>query len=116
MRAGEIASQPKIIGRVAYLTDSKTGEGREVPLSAKALKALSGLTLKAGSISALFAQLCREAKIDGLTFHDLKHAAMTRLSKKLDPWELCKMSGNKDLKLVLRVYYKADPEAVARKL
>lgn len=116
MRAGEIASQPKIIGRVAYLTDSKTGEGREVPLSAKALKALSGLTLKAGSISALFAQLCREAKIDGLTFHDLKHAAMTRLSKKLDPWELCKMSGNKDLKLVLRVYYKANSEEVAKKL
>lgn len=116
MRAGEIASQPKIIGRVAYLEDSKTGVGREVPLSKKALEALTGLTLKAGSISALFAQLCKEAEVEGLTFHDLKHAAMTRLSKKLDPWELCKMSGNKDIKLVLRVYYKADSEAVAKKL
>lgn len=117
MRAGEIASKPKITGSVARLEDSKNGTARDVPLSAAALEALQkGIPLTAGSISALFARLCREEKIKGLTFHDLKHTAMTRLSKKLDPWELCKMSGNKDIKLVLRVYYQMDPQEVAKKL
>lgn len=119
MRAGDIASKPAINGNVAKLPDSKNGEGREVPLSAKAKKVFEdGINLSAGSISTLFARLCKTVQppIKGLTFHDLKHTAMTRLSKRLDPWELCKMTGNKDIKLVLRVYYKMDPEDVAKKL
>jgi integrase len=64
----------------------------------------------------MFRDLCRRVKIKGATFHDYKHTAMTRLSKKLDPWELAKMSGNKDLNLILNVYYKHDPEATAKKL
>jgi integrase len=116
MRCGEIASNPQIVGNVATLLDSKTG-GRDVPLSAKAKKALEeGIDLTAGSISSLFARRCRLKKIKGLTFHDLKHTAMTRLSKILDPWELAKMTGNKDMNLLLRVYYKHDPEETAKKL
>jgi integrase len=117
MRCGEIASNPEIKGRVAHLMDSKTGEGRDVPLSAKALEAWQEpIDLTAGSISALFARLCDECEIPDLTFHDLKHTAMTRLSKRLDPWELAKMTGNKDMNLILRVYYKHDPELTADKL
>ena len=117
MRAGEIASKPPIIGRIAKLWDSKNGEGRDVALSAAALEAFKGgIDLTAGSISALFARLCEDEEIDGLTFHDLKHTAMSRLSKKLDPWELAKMTGNKDMNLLLRVYYKHDPEETAKKL
>lgn len=117
MREGEIASNPPIRGRVAHLADSKNGEGRAVPLSQAALEAWSepvGIT--AGSISALFGTLCRRVGIKGATFHDYKHTAMTRLSKKLDVWELAKMTGNKDLKILLNVYYKMDPEQVADKL
>lgn len=117
MRAGEIASNPPIKGRIAQLGDSKNGEGRDVPLSAKALEAWSvPIDITAGSISALFARLCDDCEIPDLTFHDLKHTAMTRLSKKLDPWELAKMTGNKDMNLLLRVYYKHDPEETAKKL
>lgn len=117
MRCGEIASNPTIKGNVAYLEDSKNGYGRMVPLSAKALDAWSEpMTLTAASISALFSRLCDEEKIDNLTFHDLKHTAMTRLSKRLDPWELAKMTGNKDMNLLLRVYYHHDPEETAKKL
>lgn len=115
MRAGEIASSPKVVGRVAYLTDSKTGEGRAVPLSEKALACLP-ITMTAGSISALFAQLCNAAGVKGLTFHDLRHTAATRLAPKLTPWELAKMFGWKDLKIPLNTYYKDDPEKVADKL
>jgi len=117
MRCGEIASRPKISGRVARLVDSKNGEGRDVPLSARALEAFSGgIHLAAGSISTLFARRCAQLGIEDLTFHDLKHTAMTRLSKILDPWELAKMTGNRDMNLLLRVYYKHDPEETAKKL
>lgn len=117
MRAGEIASRPEVNGRVASLLDSKNGTPRDVPLSAEALRAWGGgITLTSGSISQLFALLCEEAKIKNLTFHDLRHTAITRLSKKLDPLELAKMVGIRDLKMLLNVYYKADPEAIARKL
>lgn len=117
MRCGEIASKPLIKGRVAILGDSKNGDGRAVPLSQPALHAFQGgIHLTAGSISSLFARLCDEEGIPDLTFHDLKHTAMTRLSKKLDPWELAKMTGNKDMNLLLRVYYHHDPEATAKKL
>lgn len=117
MRAGDIASKPEVNGRIAKLLDSKNNEGREVPLSEKAAEALrGGIDLTAGSISTLFATLCREEKIKGLTFHDLKHTAMTRLSKKLDAWELAKMTGNKDMNIILKVYYGFDPEETAKKL
>lgn len=117
MRAGEIAGNPPIIGRVAHVGDTKNGEGKMVPLSQAALEAWSEpITITAGSISSMFASLCRAVKIKGKTFHDYKHTAMTRLSKKLDPWELAKMSGNKDMNLILNVYYNQDPENTADKL
>jgi integrase len=117
MRASEIASNPKVYGKVAILGDSKTGDGRAVPLSAKAIEAYGeGFTLTAGSISTLFARRCKELGIEGLTFHDLRHTAATRLSKKLDVWELAKMFGWKDLKIPLNTYYKSDPEETAKKL
>ena len=117
MRAGEIASHPEVKGRVAYLLDSKNGTSREVPLSAAALEAWGeGITLKASSISALFAQLCREAKVEGLTFHDLRRTAIVRLAAKLSPMELAKMVGHKDLRMTLNTYYRADMEEVAKKL
>lgn len=117
MRCGEIASQPKIAGRIAKVVDSKNGEARDVSLSTKAIEAFEGgINLSAGSISTLFARRCREEKIKGLTFHDLKHTAMTRLAKKLTPWELAKMTGNKDMNIILNVYYSHDAEATADKL
>lgn len=116
MRAGEIASNPTINGRVAVLVDSKNNEGREVPLSPKAIEALSqGVNLTAGSISALFARLCREEEIEGLTFHDLRHYACVRLSSKLELMELCKMMGWKDPRHAL-IYYSKGAESIADKL
>jgi len=117
MRASEIASAPKIVGQTAVLGDSKNGDRRVVPLSARAIEAMKdGIPLTAGSISAEFARLTKTCGIEGLTFHDLRHCAATRLAKKLDVWELCKMFGWKDPKMCLNTYYKSDPEAVAKKL
>lgn len=116
MRAGEIAGLRRIVGPVAYLADTKNGEAREVPLSAKALEAWGGgIELGAGSISGLFARLCRDAGIDGLTFHDLRATAITRLARKLDVLQLAKMIGHKNPKMLL-VYYRESTADIARKL
>ncbi len=116
MRASEIAANPPITGRVAKLADSKNNDGREVPLSDKALQAWSEpIGLTAGSISGLFARLCDDAKIPGLTFHDLRHTAATRLAGKLDLLELCKMFGWKDPRHAL-IYFNKGAEQIAKKL
>lgn len=116
MRASEIASQPAVNGKVATLLDSKNGEEREVPLSAEAREALlGGIPLTAGSISSDFRYLCQQGKIKGLTFHDLRHSAATRLAKKLDLYELCKMFGWKDPRHALR-YYNEPMANIAKKL
>lgn len=115
MRAGELASNPQIRGRVAYLLDTKNGTAREVPLSERAVECFP-VGLSAGSISELFARLCEQAGIQGLTFHDLRRTAIVRLAQKLTPMELAKMVGHKDLRMTLNVYYKQDAEAVAAKL
>lgn len=116
MRAGEIASNPEIKGRVAYLLDSKNGEAREIPLSEKAVEALNGgIGLTSGSISELFARLCDDLEIEGLTFHDLRHTAATRLAKRLDLFELCKMFGWKDPRHAL-IYYNEGAAEIAKKL
>lgn len=116
MRASEIASRPEIRGRVAKLVDSKNGEAREVPLSKAAINAWSeGVELTAGSISALFARRCGELKIEGLTFHDLRHTACTNLAEKLDLMELCAMFGWKDPRHAKR-YYNKSASDIAKKL
>jgi integrase len=116
MRASEIASNPQIKGSVAHLADSKNDESREVPLSDKAVEAwLEPIDLTAGSISGLFARLCDDAEIEGLTFHDLRHTAATRLSKKLDLFQLCKMFGWKDPRHAL-IYYNESADDIAKKL
>lgn len=116
MRAGEIASQPEVSGRVAYLLDTKNGESREVPLSKPAADALAaGIPLSAGSISALFARLCVEAEIKGLTFHDLRATAITRLARKLDALQLAKMIGHKNPKMLM-IYYRESAADIAKRL
>ena len=115
MRAGEIP-KAKVSGKVAFLADTKNGEVREVPLSDKAIEALrGGVNLTPGSISGLFARRCREEKIHGLTFHDLRATAATRLSKVLNPLQLARMFGWKDLKQAM-VYYRESTEDIAKLL
>lgn len=115
MRAGEIP-RAEVNGKVAYLADTKNGEVREVPLSDKAIEAFEGgVNLTPGSISALFARLCIDLKIKGLTFHDLRATAATRLSKKLNPLQLARMFGWKDLKQAM-VYYRESTEDIAKLL
>jgi integrase len=115
MRAGEIP-RAKVSGTVAFLADTKNGEVREVPLSGAAVEALNGgIHLTPGSISAMFARRCQAEKIEGLTFHDLRATAATRLSKVLNPLQLARMFGWKDLKQAM-TYYRESTEDIAKLL
>jgi integrase len=117
MRASEIANLRLVIGRVAFLSDSKNNEGREVPLSPRALEVWQegGFGLAASSISTLFADLTEDLGIKGLTFHDLRATAATRLSKKLDVLQLAKMLGHKNPKMLM-IYYREATEDIADRL
>ena len=64
---------------------------------------------------ALFRKLRERAAIEGLNFHDARHTAITRLARKLNPLELARMVGHKDLKMLL-VYYNESADEIAKRL
>ncbi len=113
MRAGEIP-MAKVMGRVAHLSDTKNGEVREVPLSQLAVDQFP-IKITAWSISELFGRRCEALGIHGLTFHDLRATAATRLSKVLNPLQLARMFGWKDLKQAM-TYYRENADDVAKLL
>lgn len=126
MRAGEIArltwGDISLSKRTAHLSHTKNGEARSVPLSGAAvtlLEALPELTpafgLSARQIDVLFRKVRDKAGIENLTFHDSRHEAITRLSRKLEVLELARMVGHKNLNELL-TYYNETAEELARKL
>jgi integrase len=55
------------------------------------------------------------AKIDDLTFHDLRHIATSRLAKiYANPLDLKRVTGHKDLKSLDRYYHTSAAELAAR--
>ena len=86
MRRGEIANldwaDVNLNSRLAYLHETKNGTSRVVPLSTRAVTALSTLpqvpqgrlvTIHRDNISGSFASACEACGIKGLTLHDLRH-------------------------------------------
>jgi integrase len=52
---------------------------------------------------------------EDLHFHDLRHEATSRLAEKLEAHELAKVTGHKDLRMMMR-YYHPDAAVLARKI
>ncbi|PPB79801.1 phage integrase family protein [Albidovulum inexpectatum] len=126
MRAGEICSlrwdDVDLDRRVARLRETKNGRPRDVPLSTEAVRLLRELPrrdpvfgLTPRQLDALWRALRRKAGVSGLTFHDSRHAAITRLARKLDVLALARMVGHSDLRM-LQVYYNETAEELARRL
>lgn len=121
MRAGEIASikPAAVAGSVVTLLDTKNGDKRRVPLSAKAREILTlvdnDFTLTGAQIDSLWRKYRDRAGVDGLRFHDLRHLAVTRLSKKLDILALARMIGHRNIRM-LQVYYNESAESIAERL
>ncbi|MHB8253800.1 MAG: tyrosine-type recombinase/integrase [Acidiferrobacter sp.] len=118
MRRGEIAAMrwERINWQTHVLTvpweETKTSEARSVPLSRAALTVLNTLprhtdgpvwSLRAGSISQAFTKTCKVAGIKGLTFHDLRHEATSRLFEKgLNVMEVASITGHRNLQNLKR--------------
>lgn len=113
MRASEICSNPPINGRVCRLEDTKNGTRRDVPLSERAIELYGeGFHIASGTLDTLFRLMRKEAKIADLHFHDTRHTACTRLSKKLNMLQLQRMLGIKDPR-ILAVYFNESADDIA---
>lgn len=99
MRRGEISAMTwgnlHKAERYLHLPITKNGHVRDVPLSQVAVGLLDLLPqgkpherivqIAMDTISMYFGRACRDAGIENLHFHDLRHEATTRLAKKLRP-------------------------------
>ena len=128
MRRGEIAAMRwehlDKKARVLLIPETKTGTPRRVPLSSKALQVLDTLprqidgsvwSMRADSISQAFERVCKTAGIEGLTFHDLRHEATSRLFEKgLNPMEVAAITGHKTLQMLKRYTHLRAEDLVGR--
>ena len=115
--------------RTAKLLDTKNGEDRAIPLSSRAVDALSRLKslpinisgrvfyrwAAADSFNKVWVRVCTRAGIEDLRFHDLRHEACSRLSDKFHLHELMKITGHKSASMLAR-YYHPRAEDLARRL
>lgn len=131
MRRGEILSISRasvdLSQRVVHVPETKNGDSRNVPLSARAVAALKdAISLGSGdervfpmtgsAARAAFDRLRVEACTPDLRFHDLRHEAISRLFEKgLNIIEVAAISGHRDLKM-LKHYTHPRASELARKL
>ncbi len=121
MRAGEICSLRRgdVTGSVARLHHTKNGFPRDVPLSPRAVQIWAmvpdGFEISTGSLDAMFRYARGKTEIEGLTFHDTRHEAITRLASKLNVLDLARMVGHRDIKQ-LQTYYNASAADIATRL
>lgn len=129
MRQGELLSlkwkDVNLVRRVAYLSETKNSEAREVPLSSIAVTVLSKLPrridgkvfgVSGAHVSKTFRETCKKLKIEDLRWHDLRHEACSRLFEKgLNPMEVASISGHKTLQMLKR-YTHLKAENLALKL
>jgi integrase len=110
--------------RYVTLNKTKNGDARNVPLSSKAVSVLETLRefpkpfdVGEDVLSSLFRRACINANVENATYHDLRHSALTRiaLSGKLTPYELARLSGHRDLNMIL-TYFNASAEDIASRL
>jgi len=128
MRAGELCGLGWEDVRGDYVVlhagRTKTGKGREVPLTATARRALEALRgwdealvfgLRPQSLDALFRKYRARCGLEGFTFHDARHTAATRLAPLVDVLTLCKIFGWTNATRAL-VYYNPTGSQLARQL
>ena len=128
MRRGEIAAMRwehlDRRARVLLIPETKTGTPRRVPLSTAALAVLDGLPrrldgkvwgMRPDSISQAFERVCKAAGVEGLTFHDLRHEATSRLFEKgLGLMEVASITGHKTMQMLKRYTHLRAEDLVGR--
>lgn len=130
MRRGELLAlrwrDVDLDRRVALLHITKNGSARHVPLSSRAIEALSALSCNAheqtaslfpttaGSLECTWQRLCKRAAIVGLRLHDLRHEGISRLFERgLSVIEVAAISGHRELRMLSRyTHLRADDLAL----
>lgn len=130
MRAGEIlpltdrrVDLQKRVAQVAHKTQHLTGTERSIPLTRAAVRLLSAragrgdlFDLTSSSLDALFRKATKALRIEGLHFHDSRAEALTRLARRVDVMTLARISGHKDLNMLLSTYYRESSEDIAARI
>lgn len=130
MRAGEILSLGKAnldlarrVASVAHKTQHLTGKPRKVPLTRQAIRLLRPVsqrvrcfTLSSAVLDVLFRKARDRLMIEDLHFHDSRAEALTRLARKVDVMTLAKISGHKDVRILVNAYYRETAEQIAARL
>jgi integrase len=106
MRAGEICGLRWTRVRADHVIlvagETKTGKSRDVPLSMVGRRIVERMKdwdketvfgLQSQTLDTLFRRARDRAGLKGFTFHDSRHSACTRLARKVDVLELCKIMG-----------------------
>nr|WP_010395719.1 site-specific integrase [Paracoccus sp. TRP] len=126
MRAGEIVGltwdRIDTDARVAHLPMTKNGSPRDVPLSKAAMALLEALPrqdpvfgLTSAQLDVLWRKLRDRAGVEGLNFHDSRAAGTGKLAKKVDVLSLARITGHRDLKMLM-VYYRETAADLAKRL
>lgn len=130
MRAGEVLSLgggnvdlKRRVASVEHKTQHLTGRPREVPLSRHAVRLLRPVlgegqvfTLTSASLDAMFRKARDSLLIKDLHFHDARAYALTMFAKKVDVMQLARISGHKDLRILMSVYYRESADDIAARL
>lgn len=134
MRAGEICQlkweDVNLENATAFLPKTKNGFARTVPLSSFATQILKHLLLvksekdptifqiKSTTHDTVFRKMKDLAGLgnEDLHFHDSRREALSRLAKKVDVMTLAKISGHRDIKILLNTYYAPDMADIAKSI
>ncbi len=116
MRQGEIMGLTRdkvnLAQRSVTLEYTKNGEKRIVPLSVKATQIFRDMprnldgrawTYTCEGMRASYNKALKHANIKGMTFHDLRHEATSRLFEKgLNPMQVAAITGHKNMQMLKR--------------
>jgi integrase len=115
----------QVDGRVAHLDDTKNGDERDVPLSARAAEILAELaamnpgpryfTVSEGGVSKLWADARERVGVKGLNFRHSRREGIRRLSKRLGILDLARAVGHRDLNSLM-IYYQESAAELAMRL
>lgn len=108
--------------RFLRLHDTKNKDKRNVALSTRAIEILNArrefdrpFKLKSRTLANMFKIYCIRAGITDARFHDTRHTSITKLARKLSPFELARNVGHKQMNQTLK-YFNETAEEIANKL
>ena len=131
MRASEILSlsgeSVDLARRVATLAHHKTihhtHRAREVPLTRQGVRLLSVLhrpgplfDVGSRSLDALFRKARKQTGLSGFTFHDSRATAVTNLARTVPVEVLARITGHRNVSLLVSVYYRTTAADIASRL